>query len=43
LLALFGRIDDAGLADEGALLLAGVAQDIHILRMAIAPPKKGRG
>jgi hypothetical protein len=34
--------DQSGeLAYEGALLLAGIAQDIHILRLAIAPPKKG--
>jgi hypothetical protein len=35
--------DERGeLSYDGALLLAGVAQDIHILRLAIAPPKKGK-
>lgn len=44
LLALFGGVPDADgeLTYEGALLLAGIAQDIHILRLSIAPPKKGK-
>jgi len=34
-------VQDGELAYEGALLLAGIAQDIHILRLALLPPKKG--